>query len=265
MSDRRAEVHALLIDAARLRAAWDSAKHPRDRKGEFAHLPGTSTLSINPKGRRTGPIADEQAEANLQSVFDAAKSTPSYKVGMNWYAHSHDLIGQHAKKLGIDPQTFAGMVAATSPQVMWETKGGRLVNIELAEKAHRAAQAYPGKSGTAVAAAIKSPGMLRHSLADAVDIDNGMPVGEALGGPKTRSFYNNLTAVNATQDVTIDTHMVHALAGQNHLSNTELQAYARGAHYSWSADRVRAIAAKNHITPAQAQAIIWDQTTRTGG
>jgi hypothetical protein len=242
-----------------------SAGQARDHHGRFSGPGGGAGGPVDTSkltgGGRKGPIDDAVAEHNLQSVYDRAGKTTAHDSGMKWYGQAHDDIGSRAQHLGVDPQRFAGMVAATSPHCQWATKDGRLVNIDLAEKATLAARAHPGMSGREVADSLKAPGMLKNSLANAIDIHNGVPAEKVLKGPKTRSFYNNLVWVNGTKDVTVDTHMIRAMSGKHDLPDKDVAKYS-GIRYGWSADRIRAVATKNRVSPAQAQAIVWEQWRR---
>lgn len=209
-----------------------------------------------------GGSSESVVEGNLQAVVDRCKASGNYENDIAWYRTAHDQVGERAQAAGVAPDVFAGMVSATSPQCAWETKSGRLLNIDLAEKAAIAAKANPGMTGKQVAVAMKSPGMLRTSLANAVDIHNGAPADQVLKGPKTRSFYNNLINPNGTKHVTIDTHMARALAADPKLDNQGIKKFTSGKSYEWSADRVRKVAADNNISPADAQSVVWSQWKR---
>jgi hypothetical protein len=240
-----------------------SPRQPRRPDGKWGRG-GGAAAAPSPDLAKDKSSAEGKAEGNLQGVLGRAKSSGTFDQDKAWYHNAHDIVGQRADAAGIDKATFAGMVAATSPRALWQSKTGRYVNIEFAEKAAEHAKANPGKSGREVADALAKPGMLRQSLASAIDIHNGKPVEEVLKGPKIRSFYNNLVDPDGTAHVTIDTHMVRAMLNDHSATDSTVSKYATGKKYSWSADRVRAVAKANGISPAEAQAAIWEQWRREG-
>jgi hypothetical protein len=240
-----------------------SKSQPRRPDGKWGRG-GGGAVPPSPDLAKDKASAEGKAEANLQGVLSRSKASGSFDADKAWYHTAHDLVGQRADAAGIDKATFAGMVAATSPRALWQSKTGRYVNIEFAEKAAAHAKANPGKSGREVADGLAKPGMLRQSLASAIDIHNGKPVEEVLKGPKIRSFYNNLVDPDGTTHVTIDTHMVRAMLGDHNADDKAVAKFATGKKYSWSADRTRAVAKANGISPAEAQAAIWEQWRREG-
>jgi hypothetical protein len=238
------------------------ATQPRDKGGQWTHGGGGGGAA-GPDLAKPG-TPEHAAETNMQGVLDRSKSGGHFEQDRKWYDTAHDVVGQRAQAAGIEPATFAGMVAATSPRALWQSSTGRYVNIEFAEKAARFAKANPGKAGREVADATDAPGMLRQSLASAIDIHNGKPVEQVLKGPKIRSFYNNLVDPKGSEHVTIDTHMARAMAGDHKLDDKAVGKYTQGKNYKWASDRVRAVAKANKIPPAQAQAAIWEQWRREG-
>ncbi len=242
--------------AATATESFEAPGQPRDRRGRWAPT-GKPLAQATPGGKTPGDAAE--VEANYQGVLDRARKDGTLTEAKDWYADQHDAIGTWAATKDVDPQTFAAMVAATSPRMMWETKTGRKVNLEAAAKAVDVARAYPHLSGDEAARTVASPGMLRNSLANAVDIYHGAPADTVLRGPKVRNFYNNLTYVNSTPGVTIDTHLVRAAVGDPHLGDKEVAKYTTGAAYNWTADRVRHVASRNGLSPAEAQAAIWTE------
>ena len=213
-----------------------------------------------PKG--SGGRTERVVERNLQSCLDRCKASGNLETDAAWYSTAHDQITEHAQAAGIDPATFTGMVAATSPRCLWETTTGRLLNIEMAERAAQVAKEHPNLPGKQVADSLKAPGMLRNSLGSAIDIYNGTPTEEVLQGPKVRSFYNNLTDPKGSQNVTVDTHMARAMADDPNLDDKGVREFTAGKNYAWAADRIRKIAADNNLSPLEAQAAVWTQWKR---
>lgn len=107
-------------------------------------------------------------------------------------------------------------------------------------------------------------------MTKAIRIGRGEDIDTVLGGHKVRSFYNNLSDPNDSGgfgDVTIDTHAASAAqhfrmpmtsvrldrtfsAGSSRASN-------QAGLYPIYADAFREVAHRHHMTPNQAQAVLW--------
>jgi hypothetical protein len=247
--------HLALAEGFHLPGKHDQKVHGRPGRG---WIPRGEPLTEKVPGGKT-PGDPETVEGRYHDVLERARASGTFERGKVWYDTQHDAVGEWAASKGVEPQTFAAMVAATSPQMRWETKDGRQVNLEAAARAVDVARAYPQMPGDQAARAVAAPGMLRRSLADAIDIHNGAPPDAVLQGPKVRNFYNNLTFVDSTRGVTVDVHMARAAVGDHDLPTRQAAKLTEGAGYDWISDRVRNVADRNRLNPAAAQAVIWTQ------
>ncbi len=244
------------------------------RGGQIPAPKGTSkvaTAAAELKG-----LTPDTAKANLLALYD---KNPNAATEGAWYAMQHDVIGQRAAAMNVDPQLYAAVVAATSPQMAWDVtrKDGVTTypNLAAADKVIQISRDFPGRDPAELAQSLEHPGMLKTSLENGLRLMAGEPADKVLGGPKIRSFYNNLTFPDQTDDTTVDTHMARALANKVDLSDaaaglltdapklTKSGAYGKGANgYGWSADVIRAAAAERNVSAARMQAATWVQWRR---
>lgn len=102
-------------------------------------------------------------------------------------------------------------------------------------------------------------GTLRPSATKAFELARGKDPDEVLSGNKVRAFYNNMTHPES-DDVTIDGHQVHLMAGTNEITDKDTQMMVNTeGKYEFMEDAVRAEAAKQNMSPMQLQAISWLQ------
>lgn len=247
-----------------------AAPHLTDTSGLYNKEYPTSTTKagaeVNPM-----PMPAEQVQANLQSYFDKGMAGPSAAEDAAWYQTRHDEVVGLAEKAGVDPATYTAVLASTSPLCPWQSKNGVMMNVNLANKAIETWKDNPGVDPKTFAAGLDSPGMLKSSLSNAMTALNGN-VDDALSGPKIRSFNNNISDPSG-RDVTMDTWMARAMAGNADLDEEKaLKSFVGGgslskpdqAKYSWGADMVRQIADAQTppMTPNAVQAVIWTQVKR---
>ena len=297
------ETKAAIRNASNVRAMLlrYSEDQARDPDGKFSSGLDTSKLtaegtSYNTEGSKfQAPIPNDEAEKNLQGYLDKGLASPAGQAAIDWYQDRHDQIENWAKVAGVTPVQYLGALAATSPHCPWETPVSHtLLNKGLADKACVLHLANPDVDPKTFAHSLESPGMMKTPLTNALLCLQGRPE-EGLSAAKTRSFYNNINDPKGTHDVTIDTWMGRAIAGQERLAPHSVtaessaqekaeqnllkqiiggntgkntvggQASADQLRYGWAADRVRSVAAANGITPLQAQAVIWTQVQKEGG
>jgi UvrD-like helicase C-terminal domain/AAA domain len=114
-----------------------------------------------------------------------------------------------------------------------------------------------------------------HHMGRGVRIARGEDPNEILNGHKVRSFYNNITG--EWEDVTVDSHAFSAAMGVKYGSGSDEYGFFAGSGkyngltsprsatygvlglYAPFADAYRRVAASLGITPAQLQAIVWNQ------
>ena len=206
-------------------------------------------------------ISHDAAKENLRTYFDKAEvGEDGKKKGWDWYRQEHDHIEKAAKAPGVNasPEVFAGMVAATSPRMRWES------NIPAAQRAARLSSDHPEMEDmTEFVAGMDKPGMLRGNLMKAIRIHRGEDIATVLGNKKTYNFHHNLVDPTGTEDmVTQDIWHQRAMLGGRDPSAKEA-AYLAKPGYDWSADIVRELATEVSYTPQQVQAIIWTEIKRT--
>lgn len=181
-----------------------------------------------------------------------------------WYENQHALIGETAAKLGVDPTVLAGVVAATSPQMAWETANGKMPNMLAAAQVMQYAADNPGVNPDEFAQSLEHPGMLRNSLSNGMAIAQGQAPADVLTAPKTASFYNNLAFPGQTDSVTVDAWMARAIAGTTTSVdyNSAPSAIIGSNGYGWAADTIRSAAADAGVSPDAFQASVWSQYRR---
>jgi hypothetical protein len=83
---------------------------------------------------------------------------------------------------------------------------------------------------------------------------------DLLGGPKTRSFYNNIRHPELSEDATIDVFMARLLSGHRDLSEEELQEMTSGiASYIPMSQALADVAHEYGWKPHELQAVVWIQ------
>jgi len=205
------------------------------------------------------PISDEDAQANLRAYVDQAPvGEDGKKVGWDWYFKEHDHVGNSAKKVGMDPSTFAAIVARTSLNTNWNQ------NVPLAERMARLSIDHPGESAESILDSLGDhPGYIKDGVVRSIKIGQGEDPAEHLhtgkGYGKLWNFYHNLADPEDHQDkVTLDRWMHRAVLGGREPTNSE-RTYFTGSGYEWLADQVRAIAKETGYAPHSIQAIIWEE------
>lgn len=201
----------------------------------------------------------------MLALWDRAAATGHVDQDAAWYQTAHNTIAQYARDFDVDVDVLTGMVAATSPRVAWDLpRSPRLPNLELAIRALEIARSWPDTDAVTLAQTVPAPGMLRASLAAAVRIARGERPLDVLAGPKTRAFYQNLSAPQAAGAVTIDTHMCFLMTGASNQRDA-LALISGKDGYQWAAARVAAAARKRGTLPHMMQAATWAQWRRDGG
>jgi hypothetical protein len=248
------------------------------------------------------PELDErEVEARLREMYEAAVEGGHSETDRHWYADQHAYIGRVAEKLGVNPQTMAAIVSATSPQNRWIWENtGKMPNMEAAVAAVLMAKRNPDEPAELLAKRLvaqakgweeqteaakqagekligpapEGPGMLGNSLENAIRLYRGEDPEKVLNAPKTRSFYNNLAWPDQELTTTIDTLMARALQGET--SRAEYKKAAEivlgkgsgpSSGYRWAVQRTenlrRALADEGvHLMPQELQAIIWREQQR---
>lgn len=171
---------------------------------------------------------------NILRSFDTAPDT--FKVsGMNWYRAVHD----SAIARGYDVHTYAGVMAALSPNMPWDR------NVMLADKA--------------MAEGGLDKGTLPYSIQRTNAIINGANPLELLNtksGHKTFNFYLNISNPDNHDAVTIDRHAFDIATGVR-LGKEDRGLSSKRRYYEY-VDYYRNAADKLGILPQQLQAVTWE-------
>lgn len=183
----------------------------------------------------------EAMVARILNAFDNA-SAADLLDGERWYERAMFAADALAAGTHLTATQTAGIIAALSPRVRWET------NIAAAAAIVNAACKHLGKPIVA--------GFSRNSD-KAWAIANGEPVADVLGGPKVTSFFANITGDDNA--VTVDVWAARAAEGYN---NPKAPA---GKRYAEIAEAYRLAARARDVSPRVMQACVWVHTRRTFG
>ena len=167
---------------------------------------------------------------NILKVYRSATDDQRAR-GMSWYIDAHNIafvIGRG------DVWKGAGLLAAFSPLTPW----GR--NVELA-----ITSAHAGKARTDT---------LGNSSRIAQMILDGAPAMDAIKGPKTRAFCENIALAGVSNNVTVDVHAFSIAHGQAIPSS---QIKMGKTLYNEIAECYRRAAKIEKVSPTEMQAITW--------
>lgn len=304
----------------------DASLYPVAAKGKkmaieedlkLSHFTDAEQAEMTKKFESEFNVSQKEAEANMLAIFDQARTNGVEARYANWYDEAHGHASQIASQNNLRPQVGNALLAATSPGQQWKTNLVWAQQI-AATVQHRSfhkvgdTEALAGANKVLGSEKIK-PGQRYRDLSDRqlavlVGNENHLPVqgydgptkgvaiarandpsriNEQLNGAKVRSFYNNISNPGHDGDVTIDRHMLKAMAmgthrGQmqvdraihidDHTASITSSPSVRTGHvgvYAIGADAVRNVTVKVNAQRAeqglppykahQVQAIIWGQ------
>jgi hypothetical protein len=289
---------------------------------------------IDKKATATG-LSQDQMEKNLEDVWNQTTPEEQDKSA-NWYSEAQRTCDGLATKYGVTPEVATGVMAALSPLRDWGTGSSndnataaenvisRLsanqpfeVTKQMADDFN--AWAAGNRSASIRAEATLQPGTYKPSdltpvqaastvlrdcqnpagngpVATAVEVFRTGNPDEVLGGPKVRSFYNNMANPSDPSNVTIDTWMIRAAAdstpvtigthgltdaktlsewedtpakaggsnAQAFLSGVSKKGVYQGGQYAQFSQAVANNAAKHGMLPSQYQAVVWTQIRKPG-
>lgn len=227
-------------------------------------------------GERLPDQSHEAAVQRLLAVHELAKQTPSYQEDLHWYNQAHEEIANRAAKLGVAPEIYTAVVAATAPKMEWEDRGNKIGNLTAADRVIKAALDHPEMSGDEIASIAKGQpdyvGIMHGPIRNGVKaLRSGDPV-KGLNGPKVRSFYNNIVFPDDPSSVTVDAHMAHAIVGTHLKDAADAVDNVRNGYgkpkkagYGWSADVLREAARRAGVPAQQFQAATWTYWRTVGG
>jgi GNAT superfamily N-acetyltransferase len=241
-------------------------------------------------------ITAESLHAQASAILDRA-GPEALAYGRPWYANAHGHAVRLATEHGVSIEEAAAVLAALSPRNPWRREddpkyatSGNIENARQVLAAVREPILLRKVTHADVARAKKlyridishlygtRPMTSDLTAAEQAALDyraKGLPdnkvkafriarreglIAEVLGGPKVRSFYNNINRVDVSASVTVDSHQVRAMMGRIDLPDKVYEEIASNdGRYQFFADVVRQVATERGIPPHVAQAIIWEQ------
>ena len=185
----------------------------------------TPSLITNDQGEATNRIVAMFRSANAEELA----------YGLTWYQDAHTFAAEVAQRHGLTVRQVAGIIAALSPRTSWE------LNKVNAER---------------LIATGDCPGLtLGRHRAQRIAFDAEDPA-DVLGGPKVRSFFDNLADPLNSEAVVIDRHAFDAVAGQVTNDHTRKQLDRKG-EYQRVSDIYRSAAHVLGVQPHVVQAVVW--------
>lgn len=185
----------------------------------------------------------EDMVARILDAYDKA-SASDMAEGERWYETARITAEALSAGTNISPAQAAGVIAALSPRVRWES------NVRAAAEIIRAARRDPDANPPNVA------GYYRN-VKKAWKIATGWSPENVLGGPKVTSFYSNICGDE--QSVTVDVWAARLAEGCSNKNGPS------GKRYERIADAYRMAASARDVSPMIMQATTWVFTRRTFG
>lgn len=173
-------------------------------------------------------------------AFDNA-SASDMAEGERWYETARVTAQALAAGTRLTVEHAAGVIAALSPRVRWETNVAAAATMIAA--AGIGARRMPSVAG------------YNRNCEKAWAIANGASPSDILGGPKVTSFFANI--MGNEQAVTIDVWAARAAEG---VSNKNAPS---GKRYNNLADAYRMAARARNVSPMVMQATVWVYIRRT--
>lgn len=200
--------------------------------------------AISPRCRWDGELTDEQRHhrgdgnvAIAEKVMAAAADPPETPIRIPAKAFDKIRKGLGQERDTVVPESRRAALV-DNPNLTY----GDLTPAELGVF-------HPGVTGTVLPA----------NKARAMQIAKGGNPNDVLGGLKVRSFFDNLTDPDGSEEVTIDSHQIRAMLDDIGLPDSVYGAIAGNpARYLAMADAVRAAAKQRGLKPHQVQAIMWE-------
>ncbi len=254
----------------------------------------------------------DEAVKTGAGYIERSKEAGYYEADADWYNRANMASNALAKRYGVSLEQSSAVIAAMSPQSKWDeisalgkVRKGNLQDaltivkawksnpeIEVTQQMVDTLNASFKKRKTFLVAGEKkrlqdfTPNQIGDLLAPhvrgypantakSVRILAGESVDAVLGGPKVRSFYNNVHSPDFKGPVTIDTWMVRVLnpvlkhadprQASQILSSPQKGGLKGVGTYPLMAEMVTTIAKQYNIAPHEAQAAMWQQARRENG
>ena len=174
-----------------------------------------------------------------QNLIDLYQRNAQREQDIRWYADAREAIEARAAAIGLPANVYTGIVAAASASTRWQTKDGRLFNLDRADiiiRWHRGELDSPRHMPSVVSAATRV-------------LEGADP--ETVLGPKTRAFY---LALLGGDHVVLDRWALRAI-GYKRETVKEREVDAAAAPYFEAATTLG-------ILPSELQAATWTQIRR---
>lgn len=242
--------------------------------------------------------------ADGTALMEQSRLAGTLAVNADWYNRAADASNALAVKYGLTPDQTSGVIAAMSPRSAWDavSKDGMVTkpnlrdaltimkmystnpDVTITPAVVDALAKYDSKTGFSALVNTTQPfqdftpqqqsflisGSVRGYPANsekAFKILGGETPDDTLGGPKVRSFYNNIRYPDQSGSVTVDTWMAKLLSGANTSVDTSLKVLngIRGGNfkkigaYPYYSDIISEIATSYNMRPHEAQAVMWVQ------
>jgi hypothetical protein len=240
-------------------------------------------------------LSERSIRQRLRRPFERArKDNPEvFDAGMTWYSDANLWAEALAETYDLEPRQVAGIVSALSPNMLWEA------NRELAHKLidtlrmdpeygndlipmRRLSQMTPAELYAVADFSVIDPTTLFPTeqsgmfAIPAIEMYRGQDPGQALGGPKIRSFFNNILLPDRRTSFTTDTHMMRlilddpdiAMGRVQHLITDAPNTFRdRADHpdnwkwglHGWVQEAAHKEAEALGVLPHQLQAVDWGQ------
>ena len=185
----------------------------------------------------------EDMVARILDAYDKS-SASDMAEGERWYETARVTAAALSAGTNISVEQAAGVIAALSPRVRWET------NVRAAAEIISAARRDPDANPPNVA------GYYRN-VKKAWKIATGWQPENVLGGPKVTSFYANICGDE--YPVTVDVWSARLAEGKSNKNGPS------GKRYERIADAFRMAASARGVSPMVMQATTWVFIRRTFG
>ena len=255
-------------------------------------------------------VTFEQAVSDGSALVEQSQRHGSFTDDADWYNRAAEASNALAVRHHLTPEQSSGVIAAMSPRSAWDgvNADAQIIKPNLKDaitiiKMHEANPTvtisdvmaeklakYDGKTGfsqligtskpfsdyTPVQQSFLLSPVVRGfplNTAKALRILQGESVDSVLGGPKVRSFYNNIRHPDHSNSVTVDTWMAKVLSGKDIpveqalkiLNGFHAGVFKKMGAYPFYVDVITEIAKKYHLLPHEAQAVMWVQGRKNAG
>lgn len=176
-------------------------------------------------------------EQNVEVWFDKVKAE-HWESGKAWYKQAYQFTKYLSEDTGLPLENVAGVIAALSPQVSWET------NCYSAESVVRYAQIDKRYGGYYANVEKAYQCLTAHPL-------------KVLGGAKVLAFYHNILNPHSPEYVTVDTHIARVLFDTLTLTNQQISYIFSHKGNSLAQQCLRKVASQHKVNAVALQAALW--------